>query len=91
MQIAKANDEETVFTTDGKSISKSGTKYNLGDFVFLRPGVLDHVDGANKTNQPAEYASKGRFHKGGANSGLRAYGIAKITSIPGKSGGQKKV
>ena len=53
--------------------------------------MLDHVDGADKTNQPAAYASKGRFHKGGANTGLRAYGIAKIVALPSQTAKAKKV
>ena len=38
-----------------------------------------------------EYAAKGRFHKGGGNSGLRAMGIARLISLPNVgSGAQPK-
>ena len=36
-----------------------------------------------------EYAAKGRFHKGGGNSGLRAMGIARLVSLPGVGSGDK--
>ena len=41
--------------------------------------------------QVPAYAAKGGFHKGGANVGLRAYGIAKILppKPPGKAGAKK--
>ena len=40
--------------------------------------------------QVPAYAAKGRFHKGGANRGLRAFGIAKIISLV-QGGGKKKI
>lgn len=36
-----------------------------------------------------EYAAKGRFHKGGGNSGLRAMGIARLVSLPGVGSSDK--
>jgi hypothetical protein len=45
--------------------------------------------GACHVEVPA-YAAKGRFHKGGANRGLRAFGVAKIIALA-QTGGKKKV
>ena len=59
-----------------------GVVYHTGDFVFLRPGVFDELQDANgASGQVADYASKGRFHKGGANAGLRPYGIAQLIGL----------
>ena len=81
----------TQYSKDGKSLMKAGTKFCQGDFIFLRPGIFDQVEGSDQGAQPADYASKGRFHKGGANTGLRPYGIAKIASFPPKNIKAKKV
>ena len=63
-------------------LKKDGTKYRAGDFVFLRPGIFDEVqDTGSGAPQVADYASKGRFHKGGANFGLRPYGIAQLLDL----------
>ena len=75
----KAND--SLARSDGK-LQKGAVLFEAGDFVFLRPGVLDELqDAGAATADVADYASKGRFHKGGANSGLRPYGIAQLLSL----------
>lgn len=40
--------------------------------------------------QVPAYAAKGRFHKGGANAGLRAFGIARIVSLSQPAGKKAK-
>lgn len=67
---------------DAGTFALEGETYSKGDFVFLMPGVFDELQNAGGlSGQVAEYASKGRFHKGGANAGLRPYGIAQLRGL----------
>lgn len=75
-------------TEDGDGLIKDGVEYRKGDFLFLRPGTFDRLaDADGKVLPVAEYAARGRFHKGGANAGLRPYGIAQLAAV---SAGDKK-
>lgn len=82
-------EEGISLTADGNGLLKDGQEYRKGDFVFLRPNTLDQLEEANTAAEPAEYASKGRFHKGGANAGLLPYGIAQLLSIARDAAGGK--
>lgn len=52
--------------------------------------MLDELESAGgNTAEVADYAAKGRFHKGGANCGLRPYGIAQLLTLPEVTGKNK--
>ena len=90
VQEAEAPSEGISTPSDGLLV-KDGHKHRVGDFVFLRPGIFDELkDAGGVVVQVAEYASKGRFHKGGANCGLRPYGIAQLTGLGTKADAKKK-
>lgn len=68
-----------------------GVEYRAGEFVFLRPGVLDQLEGAGGAAvELPEYLAKGRHHKGGANAGLRPYGIAQLVHLGATEGKKAK-
>ena len=76
---------------DGEALVKDGVTFRPGDFLFLTPGTLDALEDAAAAALPvAEYAAKGRFHKGGANAGLRAYGIAQLLRVLAPADSKKK-
>ena len=88
-QEEKADEEG--WHLDGEALVKDGVTYKPGDFLFLSPGTLDALEDAAAAALPvAEYAAKGRFHKGGANAGLRAYGIAQLLRVLPPADGKKK-
>ena len=89
-QEEEEEDAGIAFTADGQGLVKEGITYAKGDFVFLTPGTLDELeDAASEANPVAEYAAKGRFHKGGANAGLRPYGIAQLLRVQPAAAGKK--
>lgn len=54
----------------------------VGDCFYVPPDTFDQVENPDevKPELPA-YLAKSRFHKGGANAGLRAFGIAKLLGL----------
>ena len=54
----------------------------MGDCFFVDPDTFDQIEevDAVKPEVPA-YVAKSRFHKGGANWGLRALEVAKLLSL----------
>lgn len=81
---------EATLATDGK-VAKGGVTYGPGDCIFVHPQTFDALedDAADAPEVPA-YAAKGRFHKGGANVGLRAFGIARIVGLAQPAGKKAK-
>ena len=79
-------DAEAAVTADGK-VAKGGVTYGPGDCIFVHPHTFDALedDAADAPEVPA-YAAKGRFHKGGANVGLRAFGIARVVGLAAPAG-----
>lgn len=79
-------DAEAAVTADGK-VAKGGVTYGPGDCIFVHPHTFDALedDAADAPEVPA-YAAKGRFHKGGANVGLRAFGIARVVGFAAPAG-----
>ena len=63
----------------------------VGDCFYVSPEVFDEVKDpdARKPEVPA-YLAKSRFHKGGSNAGLRAFGVAKLLGLQ-KTQGQASV
>lgn len=53
--------------------------------------MFDQIEDPNalKPEMPA-YLAKSRFHKGGANAGLRAFGVAKLLALQ-KTDGQARI
>ncbi len=60
----------------------------VGDCFYVSPDTFDQIEDpdALKPEVPA-YLAKSRFHKGGANAGLRAFGVAKLLAVQ-KADGQ---
>ena len=54
----------------------------VGDCFYVPPDTFDQVEDPDevKPELPA-YLAKSRFHKGGANAGLRAFGVAKLLGL----------
>lgn len=54
----------------------------MGDCFYVSPDTFDEIEDrdALKPEVPA-YLAKSRFHKGGANAGLRAFGVAKLLAL----------
>ncbi len=54
----------------------------MGDCFYINPHTFDQIEDvdAMKPEVPA-YVAKSRFHKGGANAGLRAFGVAKLLGL----------
>ena len=83
-------DAEATFTADGKLV-KNGVTYGPGDCIFVHPHTFDALeDNSEDTPEVPAYAAKGRFHKGGANAGLRAFGIARIVGLAQAAGKKAK-
>ena len=63
----------------------------VGDCFYVSPDTFDQIEDpdALKPEVPA-YLAKSRFHKGGANAGLRAFGVAKLLAVQ-KADGQASV
>ena len=57
------DDEEGVsLSADGKTLTKAGVAYAVGDYVYLHPETFDQLEQAAQAEVP-DYAAKGRFHK----------------------------
>lgn len=82
--------EEGCFKTAG-GFRKDGVDYPIGGFMYVTAGVFEPLEGAIKQAEKPEYASKGRFVKGGANHGLLARGICQLLSVSDKGTSQKKL
>ena len=54
----------------------------VGDCFYVDPDTFNQIEevDAVKPEVPA-YVAKSRFHKGGANAGLRAFGVAKLLGL----------
>ena len=54
----------------------------MGDCFYVPPDTFEQIEDldAVKPEVPA-YVAKSRFHKGGANAGLRAFGVAKLLGL----------
>ena len=54
----------------------------MGDCFYVDPDTFDQIEDVDavKPEVPA-YVAKSRFHKGGANAGLRAFGVAKLLGL----------
>ena len=63
----------------------------MGDCFYVSPDIFDQIEDpdALKPEVPA-YLAKSRFHKGGANAGLRAFGVAKLLALH-KTQGQASI
>lgn len=66
-----------------------------GDTVFVLPDTFDQCAAAveDTRNAVPDFAAKSRHVKGGANHGLRAYGIGEVVALgtpAGKKGGKSK-
>ena len=61
---------------------KGGVTYRVGDCFYVPPDTFEQIEDpdAVKPEVPA-YVAKSRFHKGGANAGLRAFGVAKLLGL----------
>ena len=61
---------------------RGGVTYRVGDCFYVPPDTFEQIEDpdAVKPEVPA-YVAKSRFHKGGANAGLRAFGVAKLLSL----------
>ena len=61
---------------------RGGVTYKVGDCFYVPPDTFEQIEDpdAVKPEVPA-YVAKSRFHKGGANAGLRAFGVAKLLSL----------
>ncbi|CAL5224063.1 g6688 [Coccomyxa viridis] len=68
---------------------KDALAYRVGDCFYVSPDTFDQIEDpdALKPEVPA-YLAKSRFHKGGANAGLRAFGVAKLLAVQ-KADGQE--
>lgn len=83
-------DAEATVTADGK-VAKGGVTYGPGDCIFVHSHTFDALeDESEDTPKVPAYAAKGRFHKGGANAGLRAFGIARIVGLARPAGKKAK-
>lgn len=90
MSLQEGRAVPTETASSNAALVKDGIEYRLGDFVFVKPGVFDELQHAGTSAaQIAEYAAKGRFYKGGTNTGLRPYGVAQLVSF-GKNKDSKK-
>jgi hypothetical protein len=91
-QEEKRGAEGISLTLDGDGLIIDEVVYRAGEFVFLRPGVLDQLKDAGGAVVPLpDYLAKGRFHQGGANAGLRPYGIAQLVQIGAPQGKKTNV
>ncbi|DBB09374.1 TPA: hypothetical protein ACH3X3_007949 [Trebouxia sp. C0006] len=70
----------TSMSADGKTLIKDGVSYQVGDQVYVHPETFDQLEQAAQAEVP-DYAAKGRFHKGGTNAGLRAWGVGEIVNF----------
>ena len=63
----------------------------MGDCFYVPPDTFDQIEDPNalKPEMPA-YLARSRFHKGGANAGLRAFGVAKLLAIQ-ETDGQARI
>ena len=61
---------------------RGGVTYRVGDCFYVPPDTFEQIEDpdAVKPEVPA-YVAKSRFHKGGANAGLRAFGVAKLLGL----------
>ena len=61
---------------------RGGVTYRVGDCFYVPPDTFKQIEDpdAVKPEVPA-YVAKSRFHKGGANAGLRAFGVAKLLGL----------
>ena len=68
-------------TAEGGFI-RGGVTYRVGDCFYVPPDNFEQIEDpdAVKPEVPA-YVAKSRFHKGGANAGLRAFGVAKLLGL----------
>ena len=69
------------------AFTKDGVRFAVGDAAFVGSTVFDQCPAAVVEVSMPSYV-KGRFAKGGANTGLRAYGLGRITAVhtpPGSS------
>ena len=71
---------------DGSGIAKDGVAIRIGDFMFVVPDTFDQLDEAPIVEGPV----RGRFHKGGACVGLRAFGIAQLCKMIPPKGMRKE-
>ncbi|KAL0027901.1 hypothetical protein WJX79_001540 [Trebouxia sp. C0005] len=70
----------TSMSADGKTLIKDIVSYQVGDQVYVHPETFDQLEQAAQAEVP-DYAAKSRFHKGGTNAGLRAWGVGEIVSF----------
>ncbi|KAL3133378.1 hypothetical protein ABBQ38_007248 [Trebouxia sp. C0009 RCD-2024] len=84
-----AEEQGVSLSADGQSLIKDGVRYKVGDQVYVHPDTFDQLEQAAQAEVP-DYAAKGRFHKGGTNAGLRAWGIGEIVSLGATSNSKTK-
>ena len=70
---------------------RGGATYRVGDCFYVPPDTFEQVEDpdAVKPEVPS-YVAKSRFHKGGANAGLRAFGVAKLLGLKKTQGQVRK-
>ncbi|BDA51554.1 DNA (cytosine-5)-methyltransferase 1B [Coccomyxa sp. Obi] len=84
-------DSAVATVTDDGKVAVGGTTYGPGDCIFVHPHTFNALeDESEDTPEVPAYAAKGRFHKGGANAGLRAFGIACIVGLARPAGKKAK-
>ena len=76
-----AEESAAIKTAEG-GFTRGGVTYRTGDCFYVPPDTFEQIEDldAVKPEVPA-YVAKSRFHKGGANAGLRAFGVAKLLGL----------
>ena len=85
-----SGDEDVIRVTSATSFTRGGRQYSVGDCVYVDSTALDQLPEAEqRPDNVPDYAAKGRYHKGGANAGLRAHGVARLVRLPGGRGARQ--
>lgn len=65
----------------GDGFVRDDRDFPSGCCMYLASHVFEPLAGASEEKEVASYAAKGRFHKGGSNSGLRPWGVCQLLEV----------